>query len=49
MIKSASRSSLVEDVKYTSMSAGVVPSSEYLIESRVLDTAVPSITFDNLS
>ena len=48
MIKSASRSSLVEDVKYTSMSAGVVPSNEYLIESRILDTAVSEITFNNL-
>ena len=48
MIKSASRSSLVEDVKYNSMSAGVVPSSEYLIESRVLDTAVTQVTFNNL-
>ena len=46
MIKSASRSSLVEDVKYTSMSAGVVPSSEYLISTTVLDTATPSVTFD---
>lgn len=49
MIKSASRSSITNDQKYRSMLAGTVPSSEYLIESRVLDTAVPSITFDNLS
>jgi hypothetical protein len=31
------------------MSAGVVPSSEYLIESRVLDTAVSSVTFSDLA
>lgn len=49
MIKSASRSSITNDQKYRSMSAGTVPSSEYLIETRVLDTAVPSVTFDNLS
>lgn len=49
MIKSASRSSITNDQKYRSMLAGAVPSSEYLIESRVLDTAVPSITFDNLA
>jgi hypothetical protein len=28
------------------MSAGVVPSSEYLIESKILDTAVSAVTFD---
>ena len=49
MIKSAAQSSLLNDTRYTSMSAGVVPSSEYLIESRVLDTAVSAITFDNLA
>jgi hypothetical protein len=31
------------------MSAGAVPSSEYLIESRILDANTPSITFDNLA
>jgi hypothetical protein len=30
------------------MSAGVVPSSEYLIESRVLDSTVGSVVFNNL-
>jgi hypothetical protein len=30
------------------MLAGAVPSSEYLIESRVLDTAVSSVVFSNL-
>lgn len=49
MIKSASRSSIANDQKYRSMLAGTVPSSEYLIESRVLDTAVDAITFDNLA
>jgi hypothetical protein len=48
MIKSAAQSSILNDTRYTSMSAGVVPSSEYLIESRVLDSTTPSITFDNL-
>jgi hypothetical protein len=49
MIKTAAQSSILNDTRYTSMSGGAVPSSEYLIESRVLDTAVPSITFDNLA
>jgi hypothetical protein len=31
------------------MLAGAVPSSEYLIESRVLDTAVSSVTFSDLA
>jgi hypothetical protein len=49
MIKSAAQSSILNDTRYTSMSAGVVPSSEYLIESRVLDTAVSSVTFSDLA
>jgi hypothetical protein len=49
MIKSAAQSSILNDTRYTSMSAGVVPSSEYLIESRVLDTAVSSVTFSDLT
>lgn len=49
MIKSASRSSITNDQKYRSMLAGTVPSSEYLIDSRVLDTAVSFVTFDNLA
>ena len=48
MIKSASRSSITNDQKYRSMLAGAVPSNEYLIESRVLDTAVTQVTFNNL-
>ena len=46
MIKSAAQSSLLNDTRYTSMSAGVVPSSEYLISTTVLDTAVSNVTFD---
>jgi hypothetical protein len=46
MIKSAAQSSLLNDTRYTSMSAGVVPSSEYLISTTLLDTATPSVTFD---
>jgi len=46
LIKSALHSSLVEDIKFNSMSAGVVPSSEYLISTTVLTTATPSVTFD---
>ena len=49
MIKSASRSSITNDQKYRSMLAGTVPSSEYLIESRVLDSNVNTITFHNLA
>ena len=46
MIKSASQSSLTSNIKYRSMSAGSVPSSEYLITSTVLTQNEPSITFD---
>lgn len=49
MIKSASRSSITNNQKHRSMLAGTVPSNEYLIESRVLDTAVSAVTFDNLA
>lgn len=48
MIKSASQSSLVNDVKYTSMSAGAVPSAEYLIETTTLGANAASVTFSNL-
>jgi hypothetical protein len=48
MIKSALQSSLTNDVKYRSMSAGAVPSSEYLIATTVLTQNEPSVTFDNL-
>jgi len=46
MIKSAAQSSLLNDTRYTSMSAGVVPSSEYLISTTVLEANTPSVTFD---
>jgi len=46
MIKSAAQSSLLNDTRYTSMSAGIVPSSEYLISTTVLTQNEPSITFD---
>ncbi len=46
MIKSALHSSLVEDIKYNSMSAGVVPSSEYLIQTALITENTPSVTFD---
>ena len=49
MIKSASRSSITNDQKYRSMLAGTVPSSEYLIETALVSTATPSITFSNLA
>jgi len=46
MIKSALQSSLTNDIKYNSMSVGNLPSNEYLIQSRVLDTATASVEFD---
>jgi hypothetical protein len=46
MIKSALQSSLTNDIKYDSMSVGNLPSNEYLIQSRVLDTATASVEFD---
>lgn len=49
MIKSASRSSITNDQKYRSMLAGTVPSSEYLIETALVSTATPSVTFSNLA
>lgn len=50
MIKSALQSSLTNDIKYRSMSAGAVPSSEYLIQTyEVGATSLPLITFDNLA
>jgi len=50
MIKSALQSSLTNDVKYRSMSAGAVPSSEYLIETvEVATTSVATIEFNNLA
>lgn len=48
MIKSALQSSLTNDTKYTSMSAGNLPSNEYLIERVVLSSNTGSVTFSNL-
>jgi len=49
MIKSALQSSLTNDVKHRSMSAGAVPSNEYLIETVVVGaTPASSIVFNNL-
>ena len=50
MIKSALQSSLTNDVKYSSMSAGAVPSSEYLIESFIVgSTPLAGVDFTNLN
>jgi len=50
MIKSALQSSLTNDVKYRSMSAGAVPSSEYLIQTLTVEnTSTTGVTFENLS
>ena len=46
MIKSALQSSLTNDVKYTSMSVGNLPSSEYLITSTVLSGTATEVIFD---
>jgi hypothetical protein len=46
MIRSAAQSSLLNDTRYTSMSAGVVPSSEYLIQTAFITENTPSVTFD---
>jgi len=50
MIKSALQSSLTNDVKYRSMSAGAVPSNEYLIETAIVSgTSTSTVTFENLA
>jgi hypothetical protein len=46
MIKSALQSSLTNDIKYDSMSVGNLPSNEYLIQTRILDTTTASVEFD---
>jgi hypothetical protein len=48
MIKSASQSSLTNDVKYRNLDTFNVPSSEYLIETNVLGSNAASVTFSNL-
>lgn len=50
MIKSASRSSITSNEKYRSMSAGAVPSSEFLIQTILVPAGgLTSVTFDNLA
>jgi hypothetical protein len=46
MIKNLTQSSLTNDIKYRSMSVGNLPSSEYLIQSYVLNTTTASVEFD---
>jgi hypothetical protein len=46
MIKTAAQSSLLNDPRYTSMSAGVVPSREYLISTALIVENTPIVTFD---
>jgi hypothetical protein len=46
MIKNLTQSSLTNDIKYRSMSVGNLPSSEYLIQSYILDTATAVVEFD---
>lgn len=50
MIRSASQSSLTNDVKYRNMGAANVPSNEYLIETAIVGAGgATNITFSNLS
>jgi hypothetical protein len=49
MIKSLKTSSISNSQDHRSMLAGILPSSEYLIDSRILETTAASVTFDNLS
>lgn len=46
MIKTLSQSSITNDIKYTSMSAGNIPSSEYLIETALLSGSTSFADFD---
>lgn len=50
MIKSASQSSLTNDVKYRNMGAANVPSNEYLIETVVVPAGgASSVVFNNIN
>lgn len=49
MIKSASQSSLTNDVKYRSMAAANVPSNEYLIQTAIVNGSSTLIEFNNLA
>jgi hypothetical protein len=46
MIKSASQSSITNDVKYRNLDTFNVPSNEYLIQTVVLGSTTPTVTFD---
>lgn len=48
MIKSAQQSSIQNDIKYRSMSAGNVPSNEYFINTWVLDQDATTFEIPNL-
>lgn len=49
MIKSASQSSLTNDVKYRNLDTFNVASSEYLIETVLIGSTTASVTFSNLA
>jgi len=49
MIKSLINSGIFNPQDYRSMLAGAVPSNEYLIDTRLLESTTASITFDNLA
>lgn len=49
MIKSASQSSLSNDVKYRNMGAANVPSNEYLIQTAIVNGSSTLIEFNNLA
>ena len=49
MIKSASQSSLTNDVKYRNMGAANVPSNEYLIQTAIVNGSSTLIEFNNLA
>lgn len=49
MTRSLRESSILNTVEYRSLSVGVVPSSEYLIETIVLGSNTASVTFSDLA
>jgi len=48
MIKSLIKSRISNTQDYRSMLAGAIPSNEYLIDTRILDTTTASVTFNDL-
>jgi hypothetical protein len=48
MVKSLKNSSISNVQDYRSMLAGLVPSNEYLIDTRLLNTTTASVTFNDL-